>query len=71
MLHNLGWQLIDSQRQYQRFFYTKLLTDSHWLKQRTSSRQPTPVQGRITARTQIHIGILFSRHSFELEQPSI
>ena len=53
MLHNLGWQSLDSRRQDQRLnglvFFTKLLTGSRRLKRRTSSRQPTPVQGRITA----------------------
>ena len=79
MLHDLGWQSLDGRRQDQRLvFFTKLLTDSRRLKRRTSSRQPTPVQGRITASNSnttrqivIHIGTFFSSHYFELEQPSI
>ena len=89
MLHDLGWQSLDGCRQdicwgtviIIMFFFTKLLTDSRRLKRRTSSRQPTPVQGRITASNSntsgqivIHIGTLvkfFSSHYFELEQPSI
>ena len=50
MLHDLCWQSLDGRRQDQRLvFFTKLLTDSRRLKQRKSSRQLTPVQGRITA----------------------
>ena len=50
MLHNLGWQSLDGRRQDQRLvIFYKLLTDSRRLKRRTSSRQLTPVQGRITA----------------------
>ena len=50
MLHDLGWQSLDSRRQDQRLvLFYKLLTDSRRLKRRTSSRQLTPVQGRITA----------------------
>ena len=72
MLHNLGWQSIDtdSRRQDQRLvlFYKIIndLTGLRRLKRRTSSRQPTPVQGRITASNSntsrqivIHIGTLF------------
>ena len=79
MLHDLGWQSLDSRRQDQHLvlFYKKL-TNSRQLKRRTSSRQLTPVQGRITAsysntsrQIVIHIGFLFSIHYFELEQPSI
>ena len=73
MLHNLGWQSLDSRRQDQRlvFFFTKLLTGLRRLKRRTSSRQPTPVQGRITASNSntsrqivIHIGTLFFQSLF-------
>ena len=46
------------------------------LKRRTSSRLPTPVQGRIkdsnsntSKQIVIHIGTLFFSHYFELEQP--
>ena len=51
MLHNLGWQSLDSRRQDQRLvlFYKIIITGLRRLKRRTSSRQPTPVQGRITA----------------------
>ena len=66
MLHDLGWQSLDGRRQDQRLvLFSKLLTDSRRLKRRTSSRQPTPVQGRITASNSntsrqivIHIGRL-------------
>ena len=51
--------------------FSKLLTDSRRLKRRTSSRQPTPVQGRITASNSntsrqivIHIGTLFFQPLF-------
>ena len=67
MLHDLGWQSLDGRRQDQRLvLFYKLLMDSRRLKRRTSSRQPTPVQGRITASNSntsrqivIHIGTLF------------
>ena len=72
MLHNLGWQTLDSRRQDQRlFFSTKLLKGSRRLKRRTSSRQPTPGQGRITASNSntsrqivIHIDFLFFQPLF-------
>ena len=77
MLHNLGWQSIDtdSRRQDQRLvlFYKIIndLTGLRRLKRRTSSRQPTPVQGRITASNSntsrqivIHIGTLFFQPLF-------
>ena len=60
MLHNLGWQSLDGRQQ-----------DQRRLKRRTSSRQPTPVQGRITASNSntsrqivIHIGTLFFQPLF-------
>ena len=78
MLHKLGWQSLDGRRQDQRLVLFFKIINSRRLKQRTSSRQPTPVQGRITASNSntsrqivIHIGTLFSSHYFELEQPSI
>ena len=85
MLHDLGWQSLDGRRKDQRleFLFTKLLTDSRRLKRRTSSRQLTPVQGRITASNSnisrqivIHYDYyyrfsFFFSHYFELEQPSI
>ena len=73
MLHELGWQSLDDRRQDQRLvlFFSKLLTGSRRLKRRTSSRQPTPVQGRITASNSntsrqivIHIGTLFFQPLF-------
>ena len=73
MLHALGWQSLDGRRQDQRLvlFFTKLLTDSRRLKRTTSSRQLTPVQGRITASNSntsrqivIHIGFPFFQPLF-------
>ena len=70
MLHNLGWQSLDSRRQDQRLVLF-LLTGLRRLKRRTSSRQPTPVQGRITASNSntsrqivIQIGTLFFQPLF-------
>ena len=79
ILHNLGWQSLEDRRQDQRLvLFYKILTVSRRLKRRTSSRLPTPVQGRITASNSnisrqivIHIGTFFSSHYFKLEQLSI
>ena len=67
MLHNLGGNplTVEGNTNVQSFS-TKLLMGSRRLKRRTSSCQPTPVQGRITASNSntsrqivIHIGFLF------------
>ena len=80
MLHNLGWQSLDSRRPDQRLvLFYKLVIDSRQLKRRTSSRQLDSCTRKnhsfkfkhLQANCDSYRFSFFSNHYCELEKPSI